>query len=257
MNIGVQLYTVRDFLGNENEIRDTFRKIKSIGYDNIQTGGPFNSVSYKKFRELADEADLEICGSFDDFGLMYRDFEKAIERHNDLGVTIMGIGGHGTTVDGVWGYHSDEEVEDTLNKINTIADNIYPHGFRFMYHNHAHEFCRYGNKTILQHFIDNTPKEKVLFCLDTYWTQYGGGDVRQHIKMLKDRIEILHLKDFGKNNEKIFTAAIGDGNLNWDGIIEEAKESNVKYFVVEQDDCQGENPFEALKRSREYLEKFN
>ena len=257
MNIGVQLYTVRDFMKDENEIRDTFRKIKSIGYDSIQTGGAISAVPYGTFKALADEAGLEICGSFDDFNLMQENPEKSMNLHKELGVSIMGMGGYGSMVDGVWGYHSDEEVEKILDAINNVAETIYPHGFRFMYHNHAHEFCRYKDKTILRHFIENTPAEKVLFCLDTFWTQVGGGDVREYIKLLTDRIEILHLKDFGKNNNGFYTAAIGDGNLYWDGIINAARDANVKYFVVEQDDCQGENPFDALRRSREYLERYN
>ena len=32
-------------------------------------------------------------------------------------------------------------------------------------------------------------------------------------------------------------------------VIEEAKNSGVSYFVVEQDDCQGRDPFECLEKS--------
>ncbi len=31
--LGVQLYTVREFLNDEEQVRDTFRKLKSLGYD--------------------------------------------------------------------------------------------------------------------------------------------------------------------------------------------------------------------------------
>ena len=37
--IGVQLYTVRDFMNTEEDIKRSFEKIKALGYDEIQTAG--------------------------------------------------------------------------------------------------------------------------------------------------------------------------------------------------------------------------
>lgn len=37
--LGVQLFTIRDFLGSEEEIRRSFRKLKELGYDQVQTCG--------------------------------------------------------------------------------------------------------------------------------------------------------------------------------------------------------------------------
>ena len=90
--------------------------------------------------------------------------------------------------------------------------------------------------------------------LDTYWVQHGGGDVRHWIESLAGRIDILHLKDMGKNRETQFITEIGHGNLYWEGILESAEKAGVKYYVVEQDTCPGD-PFESLKFSSEYLHK--
>ena len=51
------------------------------------------------------------------------------------------------------------------------------------------------------------------FVLDTYWIQYGGGDVRRWIEELSGRISVLHLKDMGIHGETPFYAEIGQGNL--------------------------------------------
>ena len=37
-----------------------------------------------------------------------------------------------------------------------IADKIYPQGYKFSYHNHAHEFRDYKGKTVLKHILENT-----------------------------------------------------------------------------------------------------
>ncbi|MBS3764657.1 MAG: sugar phosphate isomerase/epimerase, partial [Planctomycetes bacterium] len=44
-------------------------------------------------------------------------------------------------------------------------------------------------------------------------------------------------------------AEIGEGNLNWDGIIEASEEGGVVYAMVEQDNCYGRDPFESLEIS--------
>lgn len=257
--LGVQIFTIRDFLSNAEQIEESFKKLKLIGYDFIQTAGA-PSISYKEFGALAQKCGLDICGTHDDFSMMQEDISTVIKNHNNLNTKIMGIGGYGFNgSDGTWrtrGYHDDEQLFGTIDKINNIVNTIAPLGFKFTYHNHAYEFCKYGEKTVLQHIIDETDPNYVSICLDVYWAQYGGADVRQIIKELCGRIDILHLKDMGRNEKEPYMAYIGEGNLYWPGIIEEARKSGVKYFVVEQDDCQDRDPFDCLERSYNFLKKL-
>jgi hypothetical protein len=51
---------------------------------------------------------------------------------------------------------------------------------------------------------------------------------------------------------KVF-GAIGDGNINFAAVAAAAADSGVDYMLVEQDDCHGEDPFSAMKRSYDYL----
>jgi sugar phosphate isomerase/epimerase len=48
-------------------------------------------------------------------------------------------------------------------------------------------------------------------------------------------------------------AALGKGNMNFDGILDACVDANVEYAFVEQDDCNGEDPFDCLKTSFEFL----
>ena len=58
------------------------------------------------------------------------------------------------------------------------------------------------------------------------------------------------MKDFAYGRKM---AVLGEGNLNFDRIFEKARDAHVQYMLVEQDDCNGEDPFECLKRSYAYL----
>jgi len=50
-------------------------------------------------------------------------------------------------------------------------------------------------------------------------------------------------------------ASVGYGNLNWPGIIKTANEIGIEQFVVEQDQCDGDE-FEAITESYNNLRKF-
>ena len=41
-------------------------------------------------------------------------------------------------------------------------------------------------------------------------------------------------------------AEIGEGNLNWPAILDAAKAGGVRWYLVEQDECYGRDPFESL-----------
>ena len=60
---------------------------------------------------------------------------------------------------------------------------------------------------------------------------------------------LLHMKDMRmKGREQLF-AEIGEGNLNWEGILHEAKKADVEWYIVEQDRTYDRNPFDSLKIS--------
>lgn len=241
--LGLQLYSIRPAMGNAEDIRMSFRRIKAMGYDIGQTAGC--SISYEEFGRIAREEGIEICGTHDDFELMVNDPVKAMENHRALGTSNMGIGGHG--------FDSPESVEKFIETANHVADIVYEHGFKFTYHNHSHEFQRFANgKTVMDMLVEGLDPLKTSFVLDTYWVQHGGGDVRFWIEKLAGRIDILHLKAMGRNENGPFITEIGNDNMNWAGILESAETSGVKYYVVEQDSWPGD-PFDSVRQSAEYL----
>ena len=249
--LGVQVFTVRDFMQNEADIAETFRKLKDLGYDQIQTARC--AVPYEVYGELADKAGIEIVGTHDNFDLMFNDFDTALANHKALGTMNMGIGGMFFGEAPI----TPEQVEEFITKANAVGANAAKYGGKFTYHNHAHEFVRLSNgRTIMDMLTEGLHKDLTSFVLDTFWVQRGGGEPSDWIEKLAGRIDILHLKDMlivqGTKEMKI--TEIGNGNLNWERILTTAKNTGVKYYVVEQDFCDGD-PFDSLKFSSEYIHK--
>jgi sugar phosphate isomerase/epimerase len=121
------------------------------------------------------------------------------------------------------------------------------------YHNHSHELARFeGGKTALQMLLDELDKS-VWWEIDTYWIAHGGADPIEWIRKVSGRIPCVHLKDMAITPERQqLMAEVGEGNLNWPGILQACREAGVKWYIVEQDICQ-RDPFESLKISFDNL----
>ena len=90
--IGLQLYSIRNHFNTQEEISDTFKKLKALGYDQAEMAGS-HGLSYDRFYELAKEQGIEIIGTHDNFQEMCTDIDGMIAKHKQLHVKNMGIGG--------------------------------------------------------------------------------------------------------------------------------------------------------------------
>ena len=81
----------------------------------------------------------------------------------------------------------------------------------------------------------------------------GGGDPAQWLEKLSGRVPVIHLKDYAYGRQM---AVVGEGNINFGRVFEKAEAAGTQFMLVEQDDCHGEDPFECLRRSYEYLRSW-
>ncbi len=244
MQIGAQFYTVRNQCQNLEDFALTLRKVADIGYKTVQISGtcPYEAQWLK---EQLDANGLQCVLTHIPVPRLTGETAQVIADHHVFGCEHIGLG---------W-YAFDEEKEDAsyayfMQTYPAIAKTIREGGRYFMYHNHDQEFKRYQGKLILQRLAEEIPAEDMGFTLDTFWVQAGGGDPAQWIENLAGRVPVIHLKDFAYGRKM---AVIGEGNINFDRVFEKAEKSGTKYLLVEQDDCNGEDPIECLRRSYQYL----
>lgn len=58
---------------------------------------------------------------------------------------------------------------------------------------------------------------------------------------------------FMYHNHDAVMSVVGEGNINFDAVLNAAEDAGTQYLLVEQDNCNGEDPFDCLKRSYENL----
>ena len=251
--LGIQLYTIREFMQNEKDIRESFRKLREYGYTQAQTGGC--EIPYRDFGRIVWEEGIEIVGTHVDFDRMVNDFEQALENHRLLNTDNMGIGG--------MHFGSVDEIKAFIEKANLVGEKAAKEGMKFTYHHHSHEFyCWANGKRTIDMLVEGLDPANTSFVLDTYWIQHAGGSITSWIEKLAGRIDSLHLKDMkrvltknpGEAQQQY--AEIGGGNMDWDQILTAAKKNGVKYYIVEQDSCFEENCFASARSSIEFLKKY-
>ena len=247
MQIGAQFYTVRDMCKTLDDFALTLKKVADIGYKTVQISGtcPYEADWLKE--QLAIN-DLKCVLTHIPVPKLVGETEQVIADHFTFDCPYIGLG-----------YYSfDENKEDAtydhfMKTFVPVAEKIRAGGKYFMYHNHDNEFklAPGENKQIvLEKLAEEIPADMMGFTLDTYWVQVGGGDPAQWVEKLAGRVPAIHLKDFAFGRKM---AVVGEGNINFDRVFREAEKAGTKFMLVEQDDCNGEDPIECLRRSYEYL----
>lgn len=242
MKIGAQLFTVREFCKNTDDIAKTLAKIADIGYKYVQVSGTCE-FDAEWMKEQLKKNGLKCAITHTPKDKLTNATDTVIEEHNIFDCKYIGLGYHKFTGD-------KGEYDAFCNMYRPVAEKIARGGKLFMYHNHASEFVKIGNKTILEHLCEDFSPRHMGFTLDTYWIQVGGANPADYIERFLGRVPCIHLKDYAYGQ---VMAVVGEGNINFDRVFEKAKDAGTEYMLVEQDNCNGEDPFECLKRSYEFL----
>jgi len=247
MKIGVQTYTVREYLKNEREIEASLKRIKSMGFDLIQLSG-LGPCDTDRLAGMLKENGIEACGTHSpwDSVASASELDKLIEDHKKLGCSQVGIGIKPNTYPDTY-----EGYTDFIKKVNEICEQTTRAGLGFGYHNHELEFMKFNGVCAIDRLIEECPKLE--FTLDVFWVQAGGANPCDYIDKLKNRIRILHLKDFRVAGRQRQFAEIGQGNLDWKAIFSRCKQYGIPYAVIEQDGDFLVDPFESLALSRKFL----
>ena len=243
MILDAQLYTVSSFCKDLNSFSESLKKIADIGYTTVQVSGVCD-YEPKWLRDELNKNGFKCVLTHKPIDAL-KNAKKTCEEHRIYGCKNIGLGFYGFN-----GEKPEWTFDGFMETFPAITKAIKENGGYFMYHNHEQEFMKIGGKTILQKIAEEFPADELGFTLDTYWVQAGGANPADYIEMLSGRVPCIHLKDFAYGKKM---AVIGEGNINFDKVISAAEKAGTEYLLVEQDDCYGEDPFDCLKRSYNYL----
>ena len=89
--LGLQLYTVRDYLGTPEEADAAFARLAELGYTEAQTAGT-DYFGAKEFGDLAKKHGISIIGTHYKWDEVLNNPEKVIEVHKTWNTKYLGLG---------------------------------------------------------------------------------------------------------------------------------------------------------------------
>ncbi|MBO0961611.1 sugar phosphate isomerase/epimerase [Neobacillus sp. MM2021_6] len=275
--IGVQMMMLK---GKVEELGayETMKNVSELGYHAVEVSQiPMTPENVAELRRASVDFDIKIAAMSAALEPMLpgapgetltSDFDKIVSDCKALDCNFLRIGMLPLTCMG----HKDKIME-FIEKAEAMAHKLADHGIELYYHTHHLEFQKYDGVYLLDLIKNNT--SKLGFELDVHWIQRAGENPVEFVKQYAGRISLLHLKDYRigqmdlsnvdfKDMAKFFDiftntiefAELGEGNLNIKAIVEAGLESGAQYFLVEQDDTYGRDPFECLEISAKHLREL-
>jgi len=247
--IALELYTIRDSLKNESDFARAMEKTRAAGYEAVELAGVSPDIPAATIKKILD-----------DNGIICMATQVGLPQLTDgLSATIDDLATleckHTALAAGPQDMRSEEGYREIARLLTEAGKELAEHDIKVAYHNHAFEFERYGERTGFDIIYDESDPKYLEAKIDTAWMQKGGADVIAWIRKLAGRMTVIHFKDYTIVDNEITLAEVGEGNLNWDGIIAASRNAGIRWYVVEQDQCR-RDPFESIRISFENLKRM-
>lgn len=221
MEYGLQMWSVRD--ASEKSLAEALKNVAEIGYKYIEFAGFFNHPA-EEVKAMLDEYGLIVSGTHSGFGDLDNDFAAAVKYHKTIGNTNYIVPG------APW--DTKDALSATIDKINKYKPMLAAEGITLAYHNHDGEFKPNKDGQIAHEEMEK--RTEVNFEIDTYWAFVAGRDPIETITRLKDRVNVIHLKDgtLDKHGK-----ALGEGEAPVEAVRAKAIELGMR-MVVESEGIQ-------------------
>ena len=249
--IGLQLYSVRDDMNKD--VPGTIAKMGAIGYKFVEAAnygdGKVYGMEPVEFKNLCEANGMKFYGAHTGQDVPDESkwdetmawWDACIAAHQSAGVKWIVQPWLGET-----GYASLDGLKKYCEYFNAVGEKCNAAGIRFGYHNHNKEFeTVLDGKPVYDWMLELTDPEKVMFELDLYWIQVGGGKATDYFEKYPGRFMLWHIKD------KTELGGV-DAIVDFAPIFAEKEKAGMEYGIVEVEEYNFE-PIESCKKSIDFL----
>jgi sugar phosphate isomerase/epimerase len=243
--IGIQLYTLRDVIFKD--VQGTLKQVADFGYKELELfgyndGKVFGKPVSELTKMVSDLGMKIISGHYVtgfinpangpvSVGTLSNGWEKAVNDAKILGQEYMLVAylqkDERKTID---------DYKRVIELINKNAELCNKYGIRIGYHNHDFEFESIDGQVPYELMMKELDPKSVSMELDLYWAIYANRDPLKLFEQYPGRFEQWHVKDMRKDDRKL-NADVGTGTIDFKSIFAKAKESGMKHFYIEHDNC--------------------
>jgi sugar phosphate isomerase/epimerase len=239
--IALQLYTVRDLAADD--LPGTLRAVAAAGYDSVEIAALKDTTAFELAR-LLDEAGLRPIAEHVGIEQLRSDPGGLADRMEALNCPRVIV---------PWlpedNRRTPDDVRGFASEINGLSLQFGERAISLGYHNHAFEFEPLDGTTVWDVLLAELAPE-IDLELDVFWASIGGQDPMEAIRSAGPRLRLLHMKDRGGGADAR-DMPVGEGTLDFPGIVRAGRAAGVEWYVVEQDEPRA--PLANVATSYRYL----
>jgi sugar phosphate isomerase/epimerase len=258
--VGIQLYTVRDDM--KKDPSGTLKKLAAMGYKYVEhagyRNGKFYGYSISDFKKLLKENDLKMESGHNP--LTAKQWNKITNDFTDeWKQTIIDAAAVGMKylispgVDESLCKTKDDFMHymDMFNKTGALCKKS---GIHFAFHNESYEFNHSLDDTALYDLILQTVDKKLVgqqMDIGNMWEP--GGRPLSYLKKYPGRFLLMHVKNELKREAPETNGSLFENTLLATGVIpvkeviDYARKTGTKYFIIEQEEYQNKTPLECAE----------
>ncbi|MDR1839525.1 MAG: sugar phosphate isomerase/epimerase [Treponema sp.] len=217
----IQLYSVRDIINDD--FVGTLKKLAEMGYAGVEFAG-YGGLPSDKMKAALTANGLKSVGAHIGIKRFTDQIDEEIAYHKVLGTEYL-----------ICPYYDMKTREDALKLaeiLKPVVAKCGDAGFKFAYHNHAHEFVKDGGEYLLDILFKNLPPEAAME-LDVYWAAYAGVEPLAYMEKHRDKLKLIHVKQIDKDKRCV---DLDQGIIDFKEIITKAKALGVEHFILEQEE---------------------
>jgi sugar phosphate isomerase/epimerase len=187
--IGSPLFILREEC--KKDLMHVLDRLALLGFDGVEFLGLFG-FKPGDIRKKLDDCGLRAVGDHVPYSEFADETNKVIEERAELGCGFITLSG--PDADGMPGGSAYPRTIETIQRIGEAVNRA---GMKLLYHNHAEELRqKVGEKTVLEHLLDDTPADCLYLEADLGWMQIGGANPAYYLKKYKNRCPVVHFKDY-------------------------------------------------------------
>ncbi len=271
MQIGLELYTVRDLTAKDYE--GTLTKVAAMGYREVEPASDYAGMEPKQFRAMLDRLGLSVPSTH--VGASEGpELEKQLEGFQIMGIKYTEVraprpagGGRGRGPGGP----TEESIKRQAEQLNRHGQLVKKFGMKMLMHNHTNEFAFLEGSTTRRPYdilLAETDPSLVAMQLDIGWASVAGQNILEMFAKNPGRFELWHVKDARGIREMTPQMAqserqraaklvpVGEGEVDYKPIFARAQQAGLKHFCVEQDSAIEGDSLAAAKTSFVNLKKL-
>lgn len=243
MQVGLQLYTVRDELARD--YAGTIRRVGEIGYTAVEMAG-YGGMAAPQLKALLDESGLRAASTHVGLTALQENLDAEIEYSLAIGCAYLVLPSLPQDL------RNAAALRELAPRLTQIGRRCKEYGLAFAYHDHDWEFGTAEGHYLLDILLDHSDPGAVSLELDLYWAAFAGADPVAYLQRRADRVRLLHLKDLGADRRY---TEVGEGSLDFAAIFAAADQAGVPWGIVELDNPTGPS-LESARLSLQNLRRM-